>query len=69
MNPKLLKFIVLMTIVSVLVWIAGEVVIVAVMKLGGAASIVWSIVMLAVIIALSMWKSFKSDDDSDKRNW
>ena len=69
MNPKLLKFIILLDIISVLIWIAGEVLIVAVMKLGGTASIVWSIIMLGALISVSMWKSFKSDDDKNSRNW
>lgn len=69
MDVKLLKFIIPIIIVSVLIWIAGEIVIVAVMKLGGTASIVWSIIMLGVIITLSMWKSFKNDDDKNSRNW
>ena len=69
MDSKLLKFIILMNIVSVLIWIAGEIVIVAVLGLGGMASIIWSVVMLGVIIALSMWKSFKKDDDENSRKW
>ena len=69
MDSKLLKFIILMNIVSVLIWIAGEIVIVAVLGLGGMASIIWSVVMLGVIIALSMWKSFKKDDDENSIKW
>ena len=69
MDSKLLKFIILMNIVSVLIWIAGEIVIVAVLGIGGMASIIWSVVMLGVIIALSMWKSFKKDDDENSRKW
>ncbi len=69
MNPKLLKFIVLMTIIAVLIWILGEVVIIAFMKLGGVASIVWSVAMLVGILTLSVWKSLKSESDKDDRNW
>ena len=69
MNSKLLKYIILMTIIVVFVWIAGEVLIVAVMKLSGTASIVWSVVMLVVAIGLSVYKSFKSDNDKNDRNW
>lgn len=69
MNSKLLKYIIFMTIIVVFVWIAGEVLIVAVMKLSGTASIVWSIAMLIVAIALSVYKSFKSENDKNDRNW
>ncbi len=69
MDFKLFKSIMPMVIISVIIWIAGEIVIIAIMKLGNIASIVWSVIMLAVIIALSMWKSFKSDDDKNSRNW
>lgn len=69
MNPKLLKFIILLDIMSVVVWIAGEILIVAVMKLSGTVSIVWTVIMLAALIAVSMWKSFKSNDDKNSRNW
>lgn len=69
MNSKLLKFIVLMTIIAVLVWIAGEVVIIAVLKLGGVASIIWSIAALAGTLAISVWKSFKMENNKNDRNW
>ncbi len=69
MNPKLLKYIILMTIIVVLIWIVGEVLIVAVMKLSGIASIVWSIAMLIAAISLSLYKSFKSENDKNDRNW
>lgn len=69
MDFKLFKSIMPMVIISVIVWIVGEIVIIVVMKLGNIASIVWSVIMLGVIISLSMWKSFKSDDDKNSRNW
>ena len=69
MNSKLLKYIILMTIIVVLAWIVGEILIVAVMKLPGIASIVWSIAMLIVAIGLSLYKSFKSENDKNDRNW
>ena len=69
MNPKLLKYIILMTIIAVFVWIVGEVMIVAVMKLSGTASIIWSILMLAAAIGLSLYKSFKIENDKNDRNW
>ena len=54
MNPKLLKFIILMTIIVVFIWIAGEIVIIAFMKLGGVASLIWSIDMIGSAISLSL---------------
>lgn len=69
MNSRLLKFIIIMTIIAVLIWIAGEVVIVAVLKLGGVASLIWSVVMLAGTLALSVWKSFKMENNKNDRNW
>lgn len=69
MDSKLLKFIILMNVISVLIWLAGEIIIVAVLGLSGIASIVWSVVMLCIIIALSMWKSFKKDNDENSRKW
>ncbi len=69
MDFKLFKSIMPMVIISVLVWIAGEAVIIAVMKLGNIASVVWSIIVLGVIITLSMRKSFKGNDDKNSRNW
>ena len=69
MNSKLLKFIILMTIIVVFVWIAGEVVIIALLKLSGIASIVWSIAMLVAAIGISLYKSFKNENDKNDRNW
>ena len=68
MNSKLLKFIILMTIIVVFVWIAGEVVIIAVLNLPKAASIVWSIAMLVAAIGISLYKSFKNENDKNDRN-
>jgi len=69
MNPKLLKFIILMTIIVVLIWIAGEIVIIAFLGLSGVASIVWSIAMIIVAISLSLYKSLGNDKDKNDRNW
>lgn len=69
MSKKLLKFIILMTIVVVMVWILGEVLIIAVMKLGTTASIVWTVLMIVTALGLSIYKSFKKDDDKNNRNW
>lgn len=69
MNSKLLKFIVIMTIIAVLIWIAGEIVIVAFLKLGGVASIIWSVLMLVGTLVLSIWKSFKMENNKNDRDW
>ena len=69
MSKKLLKFIILMTIVVVMVWILGEVLIIAVIKLGTTASIVWTVLMIVTALGLSIYKSFKKDDDKNNRNW
>lgn len=69
MNPKLLKFIILMTIIVVLIWIAGEIVIIAFLKLSGIASIVWSIAMIIAAISISLYKSLGNDKNKNDRNW
>ncbi len=58
MSKKHVVFIVLLTVAAMLVWILGEILIIAVLKLGGKASIIWSIIMILVIIAISMWRCF-----------
>ena len=66
MSKKHVVFIVLLTVAAMLVWILGEILIIAVLKLGGKASIIWSIIMILVIIAISMWRCFK--DESGKNS-
>lgn len=69
MDPKLFKFVVLMTFISVLVWIGGEVLIVAVMKLGTLPSVIWSVFMFGSLITVNIARALKNDDDENKRNW
>ena len=69
MDPKLYKFVVLMTVISVLVWIGGEVLIVAVMKLGTLPSVIWSVFMFGSLITVNIARALKNDDDENKRNW
>ena len=69
MDPKLYKFVVLMTFISVLVWIGGEVLIVAVMKLGTLPSVIWSVFMFGSLITVNIARALKNDDDENKRNW
>lgn len=69
MSKKHVVFIVLLTVVAMLVWILGEILIIAVLKLSGKASIVWSVIMIAVIIAISMWRCFKDESGKNSRKW
>ena len=69
MDRKLFVFIVLATIITTLVWIGGEVLIIWVLKLGGKASVIWSITAVVGLIVLNVWRSFKSYNDKNNRNW
>lgn len=69
MSKKHVVFIVLLTVASMLVWILGEILIIAVLKLRGKASIIWSIIMILVIIAISMWRCFKDESGKNSRKW
>ena len=68
MSKKHVVFIVLLTVAAMLVWILGEILIIAVLKLGGKASIIW-IIMILVIIAISMWRCFKDESGKNSRKW
>lgn len=67
MSKKHLVFIIILTISAMLLWILGEILIVAVFKLSGKASIFWTAFMIIAVIALSLWKGLK--DDSNSRKW
>ena len=69
MSKKHVVFIVLLTVAAMLVWILGEILIIAVLKLGGKASIIWSIIMILVIIAISMWRCFEDESGKNSRKW
>lgn len=69
MNGKHVAFIVLLTIVAMIVWVIGEVLIVAVFNLGGKASVGWTVVMIVVTLAISVWRGLKDDNDSNSRKW
>ncbi len=69
MSKKHVVFIVLLTVAAMLVWILGEILIIAVLKLGGKASIIWSIIMILVIIAISMWRCFTDESGKNSRKW
>lgn len=69
MSKKHLGFIVALTIIAMLLWIAGEILIVAVLKLSGTASIWWTVFMIVATVAISVWKGFKDDNDQNSRKW
>ena len=69
MDRKLFVFIVLATIITTLVWIGGEVLIIWVLKLGGRASVIWSIIAVVGLISLNVWRSLRRDNNKNNRNW
>lgn len=69
MSKKHVIFIVLLTVAAMLVWILGEIVIITVLRMGIRATVVWSIIMIAVVIALSMWRCFKDESGKNSRKW
>lgn len=69
MSKKHLGFIVALTIIAMLLWIGGEVLIVAVFNLGGKASIWWTVFMVVATVVISVWKGFKDDNDQNSRKW
>ncbi len=69
MSKKHITFIILLTVIAMLVWIVGEVLIVAVFKLGTKASIFWSIFMVVAILAISVWRGLKDDNDKNSKKW
>lgn len=69
MSKKHLGFIVALTIIAMLLWIAGEILIVAVLKLSGTASIWWTVFMVVATVVISVWKGFKDDSDKNSRKW
>lgn len=69
MNKKHVGFIIALTIAAMLIWIIGEVLIVAVFKLGGKFSVGWTIIMIVVTLAVSLWKGLKDESDKNSRKW
>ena len=49
MNKKHVGFIIALTIAAMLIWIIGEVLIVAVFKLSGKFSVGWTIIMICLL--------------------
>lgn len=68
MNKKHVGFIIALTIAAMLIWIIGEVLIVAVFKLSGKFSVGW-IIMIVVTLAVSLWKGLKDESDKNSRKW
>lgn len=69
MNKKQVVFIVLLTIVNMVLWIVGEILIIAVMHFGFKATIIWSVAMIGATIGISMWNSFRDHSDENSRKW
>lgn len=69
MNKKHVGFIIALTIAAMLIWIIGEVLIVAVFKLSGKASVGWTIFMIVVTLAVSLWKGLRDESGKNSRKW
>jgi hypothetical protein len=69
MNKKHVGFIVLMTVVAMLIWIIGEILIITVLNMGSKATITWSIIMIVLTIAVSMWRGLKDENKNNSRKW
>lgn len=69
MTKKHLVFIILLTIAAMLIWIAGEVVIVMYFKSGKAVSVIWTVLMTALTLGLSLWKGLKDENEKNSRKW
>ena len=69
MNKKHVGFIIALTIAAMLIWIIGEVLIVAVFKLSGKFSVGWTTIMIVVTLAVSLWKGLKDESDKNSRKW
>lgn len=66
MDTKLIKFIILVSIASVFVWILGEVLIGLVIELDMTISIIWAVIVVIAALALTIYKGLKNDDDDRK---
>lgn len=69
MTKKHLVFIILLTLIAVLLWIVGEILIVTVFHLGGRASVFWTILMIAATLGISLWKGLKDENEKNSRKW
>lgn len=69
MTKKHLVFIILLTIAAMLIWIAGEIVIVMYFKSGKTVSVIWTVLMAALTLGLSLWKGLKDESGKNNRKW
>lgn len=69
MTKKHLVFIIILTIVNMLIWIIGEILIVAVFKFKGNASLIWTIIMVVLTLLISLWKGLRDESDKNSRKW
>lgn len=66
MNGKKLRFIFLLTLVAVLIYLAGEVLLLFVFNNNSSAvSIGWLIAVLVVTVGISAWKCPRDYEDDD----
>lgn len=69
MTKKHLVFIIILTIVNMLIWIIGEILIVAVFKFKGSASMIWTIIMIVLTLLISLWKGLRDESGKNSRKW
>lgn len=69
MTKKHLIFIIILTLIAVLLWIVGEILIITVFHLGGKASVFWTILMIATTLGISLWKGLKDENEKNSRKW
>lgn len=69
MNKKHIGFIILLTVAAMIIWILGEILITFLLNLGAKASIVWTVLMLAVTLALSVWRCCRDESGKNSRKW
>lgn len=69
MKGRQIVFIVLLTVAAMLVWIIGEALIIAAFRLGGKASVIWTVFMVAVTIVISLWRGLKDESKKNSRKW
>lgn len=56
MKKRQIKFIVALCVISVILWIVGEIVLGLVLDLGMTVSRIWAIAIIVLTCAFSLWK-------------
>ncbi|MGN1480849.1 hypothetical protein [Porcipelethomonas sp.] len=69
MNKKHIVFIILLTVAAMLIWILGEITLTFLLNLGAKASIVWTVIMLAATLGLSVWRCCRDESGKNSRKW